>query len=277
MSFTEEFRDFLSAHGIAEGRFTPVPLYARSEEEARRQLSDLQSLVGQTSFVVEDRWRSRPGQTRSRILAHCGIFTQVYARNCELLRIDKPTAAAFLTGSHDYADALCRYRYGLFLKHLTGEKSSGAPLSAPLQCGTLVAVAEFSNLRNMDLDGTRSRSCQWIRYASLPGVRVEGGMGKMLRGLLKDVAPDDVMTYADLEWSDGAAYRALGFEYIGRRRPVLFRIDPGSWQRRAVDSRKALPPGCGTQGLREEEPAPGLEREPFWFCNFGSAAYRLRL
>ena len=303
MSFLEEFNDFMWEHGISGG-FTPVPIAARNEAEARAQQSELQALVGQTSFVAEDRWRSRPEQMRARILAHAGVFTQVYARNCELRRIDKPTAAAFLKESHDYADALCRYRYGLFLKHLTGEKqygsakpgaahstiftsaatTAGATVShsaagvsflspspadstilshcAALEPGTLVAVAEFSNLRNLTLDGTRSRSCQWIRYASLPGVRVEGGMGKVLRGLLKDADPDDVMTYADLEWSDGRAYRALGFEFVDYRRPVLFRIDLLTWQRTAVDSRKGV-----------SSPVDS----PLWYMNFGSARYRLRL
>jgi hypothetical protein len=198
---------------------------------------------------------------RSRILSHSRVFTQVYARNCELRRIDKPTAAAFLKESHDYADALCRYRYGLFLKHLTGEKQYGGAASV-LEPGTLVAVAEFSNLRNLDLDGTRSRSCQWIRYASLPGIRVEGGMGKVLKGLIKDADPDDVMTYADLEWSDGGAYRALGFEFVDYRRPVLFRIDSLTWLRTAVDSRKGV-----------SSPVDS----PLWYMNFGSARYRLRL
>ena len=321
MSFLEEFEEFMRAHGISGG-FTPVPVIAISEDEARAQQAELQALVGQTSFVVEDRWRSRPEQMRARILAHAGVFTQVYARNCELRRIDKPTAAAFLKESHDYADALCRYRYGLFLKRLTGEKqygsaasaassptiltSSAAPAGATvshsatgvsffspspadstilshcaaLEPGTLVAVAEFSNLRNLDLDGTRSRSCQWIRYASLPGVRVEGGMGKVLGGLLKDADPDDVMTYADLEWSDGRAYRALGFEFIDYRRPVLFRIDPLTWQRTAVDSRKGLSPSHDS--LSHDNPSgdsaiTSAEASPLWYQNFGSARYRLRL
>lgn len=288
MGFTEEFRTFLSEHGIAEGRFTPVPVYAVDADEAQRQQAELQGLVGKTSFVVEDRWRSRPEQTRLRILAHSGVFTRVYARNCELRRIDKLTAAAFLTESHDYADALCRYRYGLFLKHLTGEKSCCDAPSVTLECGTLVAVAEFSNLRNLDLDGTRSRSCQWIRYASLPGVRVSGGMGKLLSGLLNDVAPDDVMTYADLEWSDGGAYHALGFDFEGLRAPVLFRIDPLSWRRSAVGSRKTLPGdgsskviplGDSRKGIPSggEALTPASEQTPLWYRNYGSARYRLRV
>ena len=348
MSFLEEFNDFMWEHGISGG-FTPVPVSARSEAEARAQQSELQALVGQTSFVAEDRWRSRPEQMRARILAHAGVFTQVYARNCELRRIDKPTAAAFLKESHDYADALCRYRYGLFLKHLTGEKQYGSAVPAAehptiltssaaaillssttasanaavphyasgasaissaaapvLEPGTLVAVAEFSNLRNLDLDGTRSRSCQWIRYASLPGVRVEGGMGKVLQGLIKDADPDDVMTYADLEWSDGRAYRALGFEFIDYRRPVLFRIDPLTWQRTAIDSRKGISPSrelsSPARNLNESVPYAGsgsgsgsaltppedarcstgthllsFEDACLWYLNFGSARYRLRL
>ena len=63
MSFLEEFNGFLLEHGITGG-FTPVPITARSEAEAATQQAELQALVGQTSFVVEDRWRSRPEQMR---------------------------------------------------------------------------------------------------------------------------------------------------------------------------------------------------------------------
>eukprot|EP01034_Spumella_vulgaris_P038238 gene38238-47211_t len=34
------------------------------------------------------------------------------------------------------------------------------------------------------------------------------------------------MTYADLEWSDGASYRRLGFEAISDKDPVRFWLDP---------------------------------------------------
>jgi hypothetical protein len=42
-------------------------------------------------------------------------------------------------------------------------------------------------------------------------------MGKILEGFVSLVHPDDVMTYTDPRWSDGDAYRALGFVPDGEK------------------------------------------------------------
>ena len=129
----------------------------------------------------------------------------VYARNCEVRRIDKPVAAAFLSAYHRMGDASSRYRYGLFVKRRTGRSEAG------LEPGTIVAVATFSNARRWKKDNGTVASYEWIRYASLPEFRVVGGMGKLLRAFIDEVHPDDVMTYCDPGWSGGDAYRELGF------------------------------------------------------------------
>lgn len=76
-----------------------------------------------------------------------------------------------------------------------------------------MAVATFSNARRWQKGGRTVSSYEWIRYASLEGCRVTGGMGKLLQAFIDDVHPDDIMTYADLSWPDGGeVYKTLGFE-----------------------------------------------------------------
>ena len=134
----------------------------------------------------------------------------IYARNCELRRIDKSTGAAFLSVHHRLGDTGARYRYGLFVSRTTGAGELRLPE------GTLVAVSTFSNARRWRKGGRVVSSYEWIRYASLTGVRVVGGMSRMLRAFVGDVHPDDVMTYADLSWPDGGeVYDVLGFRYEG--------------------------------------------------------------
>ena len=240
MGFVEEFSAFLSANGMA-GRtdIIPVPLTARDLPAAEAQGSALAPLAGSATFVVEDRWRSRGDAVRARLLAHAGRFRQVYARNCSVRRVDRATAAHFLTETHSYGDALSRFRYGLFIDRVTGEKGSLPSVleeskDIPPSPGDLVAVATFSKARNRVVGGRRVHSYEWVRYASLPGVRVEGGMGKLFDAFVSEVRPEDVMTYADLEWSDGRAYRELGFILEGPREPVTFAVDPSTWERLAV-------------------------------------------
>lgn len=130
----------------------------------------------------------------------------IFARNCEARRIDKPTASAFLNAFHRLGDTTCRYRYGLFTTRTTGAGEATMP------AGTLVAVSTFSNARRWQKEDRVVSSYEWIRYASLEGVRVVGGMGKLLQTFIDDVHPDDIMSYADADWPDGGdVYRTLGF------------------------------------------------------------------
>lgn len=133
----------------------------------------------------------------------------VFARNCEVRRIDRNEAGAFLAANHRMGDATSRYRYGLYVKRSTGVSEM---CCTP---GTLVAVAAFSNARRWEKDGRTVSSYEWIRYASLPGIRVLGGMGKLLDAFISEVGPDDIMTYCDMEWSNGDSYRELGFTEEG--------------------------------------------------------------
>ena len=137
----------------------------------------------------------------------------IFARNCSVRRLARPDAAAFLDANHRMGSCYARYCYGLFVNRSTGNAE------ASLAPGTLVAVATFSNGRRMR-DG--SRSFEWIRYSSLAGFRVVGGMSRLLDAFVREVSPDDVMTYVDASTSDGAAYLDLGFEFVGT-------VERGGW------------------------------------------------
>ena len=135
----------------------------------------------------------------------------VYARNCEVRRIDKEQAADFIGRYHRMGYTTGRYHYALFVKRRTGASEAG------LDAGAMVAAASFSQARKWLKNGREVRSYEWIRYCSLPDIRVVGGMGKILEEFISHVNPDDVMTYSDPRWSDGDAYRALGFVPEGEK------------------------------------------------------------
>lgn len=206
-------------------------------------------------IITEDRWRRDGGSLKARLLAHLRHHSQIYARNCEIRRIEKKEAAAFLAEHHAYGSASCRYHYGMFLKRHTGHIAAEG--SGILDPGTLVAVAQFSNARKWQKGDKVIRSYEWTRYASLSGVRVSGGMGRMLKRFIKDVRPDDIMSYADLEWSRGDAYSRLGFRPEGMKEGVTFVIAENTWERTPLKY-------C--QNVRGR-----------FLTNFGSFKYRMKL
>ena len=278
--------------GSKDGRrrlVIPVRITARSQEDAEKQSSGLLELIKrlteetgrQPLMISEDRWRRQGEMMKERLLAHLEVFFPVYARNCEIRKIDKTEAAAFLEANHSYGDAACRYRYGMFLRRHTGWRSQiqlsypdqennleqSGNISEALKPSTLIAVAEFSNARKWVKGEKTIRSYEWTRYASLPGVRINGGMGKMLKHFIKEVQPDDIMSYADLEWSEGAVYEQLGFTLEDRKEPVAFTVDCNTWARKAIR----------TSGeVADEEKTAQSEARRF-FRNFGSNKYRLKL
>ena len=308
-----------------DGRHTkvilPLEISAGTIEEAEAESENTEYAIrmitreaGYPLIITEDRWRSQRQMMEARLLAHLELFSQAYARNCEVRRIEKAEAQEFLNRNHSYGYAACKYRYGLFLKRHTGHIAAemGFPIrsgmtdgepgttdgkvevpdgkvgrtSSPvilnevknLSEGTLIAVATFSNARRWVKEGKEIRSYEWTRYASLPDLRVSGGMGKMLKAFIKEVHPDDIMSYADLEWSEGEVYERLGFDAETRKEPVTFIIDPLTWERKAIRRSPVKP------GMTEEKPGmtegdnviPDLIGD-LCFRNFGSRKFRLKL
>ena len=175
-------------------------------------------------------------------------FHSVFARNCEIRRIDRELAASFLNACHLYGDCAAAYRYGLFVSRSPGgakvaaeggamgsaegcvaEGAEGGAVGSAEGCavgaaegrqtypvGTLVAVASFSKARRWSKKGENGEqeticSYEWLRYASLPELRVLGGMGRILARFIEDFHPDDIMSYVPLRHFSGEVYESLGF------------------------------------------------------------------
>ncbi len=175
-------------------------------------------------------------------------FHSVFARNCEIRRIDRELAASFLNVCHLYGDCAAAYRYGLFVSRSPGGAkgaaegcvpegaegdTEGGAVGAAEGCaegsavgaaegrqtypiGTLVAVASFSKARRWSKKGENGEqeticSYEWLRYASLPELRVLGGMGRILARFIEDFHPDDIMSYVPLRHFSGEVYESLGF------------------------------------------------------------------
>ena len=279
-------------------------------EKAHEAVRSITISEGYPIIIPEDRWRRQRGMMEARLLAHMEVFSQAYARNCEVRRIDKETAQRFLNDNHSYGYAACKYRYGLFLKRHTGHIAREIEEERFLGCarndnrsarndngsarndngsarndngsdwgdivGSLIAVATFSNARKWIKNGREIRSYEWTRYASIPDLRVSGGMGKLLKAFIKEVEPDDIMSYADLEWSEGQVYKALGFSEELPKEPVSFEIDPETWERRAIRKSRITPETAEEMheivGSIIPKQAYGL-----FYTNFGSRKLRLKL
>jgi hypothetical protein len=155
----------------------------------------------------EDIWRYRNAQAKSSILSKLGLTETLHARKTEVSRISKPELDAFMNENHLMGSALCKYKYGLKID------------------GATVAAAAFAPFRKYIRNGATVRSSELVRFANLNGFTVAGGLSRLIAAFVNDRHPDDIMSYADRDWSDGAAYRRTGFAEAGSTPPAALLFD----------------------------------------------------
>ena len=178
----------------------------------------------------EDVWLTQKEQVKTRIEVLLGTFQRLPARLCTVTRIDKPTLDDFLNKHHLQGTTNAKFKYGLFLKPQYYQRFFG---ENPPPDG-LLAVASFSGGRTMKWgERINKRSYELYRFASLTGVVVVGGFDKLMNVFLQEHQPDDLMSYADYDWSDGRSYEKLGFTFIEKTVPNQFLLNRTSLQRRS--------------------------------------------
>lgn len=196
----------------------------------------------------EDVYFAKPELVEFRILAILGKFIRLHARHCISERIDKPTADNFLEINHLQGSVKAKFKYGLFLKPQYVDRFIGnnVCLGDPVNTddnflktikSKLIAVATFSGGRMMKVgERADTRSYELIRFASLKGYVVVGGMDKLLKVFSQEHQPDDIMSYADRDWSDGRSYDKLGFTKIENSTPQTFYINFNTLERLPINS-----------------------------------------
>ena len=185
------------------------------------------------SFVTlwEDIWISQNAVAKSRLSAILGISQRIPARTTQVRRIDKPTADKFLNENHLQHAVSSKFKYGLFLPSRYFRVLKSDYQLDRTASELLVAVATFSHPRIFQRHEKPFRSYELIRFANLLNTTVIGGFDKLLTFFEEDCKPDDIMTYADLDWSDGAIYRRLGFEPGSDKKPMSFWLNTETFDR----------------------------------------------
>ncbi|MGG7666656.1 hypothetical protein [Dyadobacter sp. BHUBP1] len=213
-------------------KMIPVGLATWQKEGHESLLNQLKECLGAfrsvgipAVVIWEDYWLSRKSIVQSRLAAMLGQSTKIPARLALARRIDNATTAQFLETNHLNGSTMSKFRYGLFLpKRYYRVLPEGFLFNASAD-ELLVAVATFSNARIFEQNDEPFRSHELIRFASLLGTNVVGALDKLLNAFIRDKSPDDIMTYADLEWSDGRSYKRLGFEERGNMPPRKAYVD----------------------------------------------------
>jgi hypothetical protein len=158
-------------------------------------------------YIYEDLWWSKGNIVRNLIRSKIAPVKAVYARNCTVKRISADISGVFLSAYHLLGNTNAKYKYGLYY----GKE--------------LIAVATFSRPRPMIRGERAVSSYEWVRFACKDSIRVIGGAGKLFSFFKTEVDPEEVMSYADKEWSDGNMYKKMGFVPVGETKPIELAVD----------------------------------------------------
>jgi len=154
-----------------------------------------------------------PEKLAAIVQSRLSLNKKVFARNCEVKRIDKTLAGEFLDKYHLMNSTVSAFNYGLFLKD------------------ELLAVASFSKGRKMNRLPQNKRSFELIRFCTKEGVTVTGGLTRLLKTFCREKDAGDIMTYIDKQFSPGQSFIKAGFVKHSETSPHFSLVNKQTFER----------------------------------------------
>ena len=184
----------------------------------QNKIQNLEEKKGHFTTVFEDVFKSNPKKLMERLKYHGGKSYRIHGRETVVKKITKLEAIEFLEKNHGNIPLKTKYSFGLLNKRKQ-----------------LVAIACFGQVIRMR---NGAKSSELIRFCSLSGSRVVGGLTKLIGHFKTLHQLDELMTYCDLEWSNGENFEKLGFENIETSNPIEFVVNLSSWERMYISKFK---------------------------------------
>lgn len=153
---------------------------------------DCEALGVRLITIYESEWQNRNRQVKRLLRTAVGkLRGRVYARKCELRKVDIREAKAFFEKYHVQGGTGAGEHYGLYWKD------------------KLVACMRFTFGGNDRGHGAKNRVWTLSRYATR--VSVTGGASKLFTAFIRDHNPEQVKSFSDNRYFSGAMYEKLGF------------------------------------------------------------------
>lgn len=181
-------------------------LYWHSEDKIgkdyhRNKLDYFKNLGIRIYNIWEDDWDNKRDIIKSQIKNWVGISTnKIWARSCQIVEIDDiKLSKEFLDKNHIQGNIRSSIKIGL------------------LYNSELVSIMTFDNLEGRKKMETGGFNLS--RFCSKLDTNVIGGASKILKFFIDKYKPKRIISFADLDWSDGNLYFKLGFNLIKTLNP----------------------------------------------------------
>ncbi len=186
----------------------------------------------------EDEWRDRQALVRTLVSKTMGVRPRrrVYARACEVREVLPGDRRGFLEVNHLQGDAAASWCWGLYV----GDD-----------------LLQVLSVREARYTGAPSSFWEVARFATRVDTQVVGGLSRLLsraREYLRARGVTRLYTFADRRYSDGQAYKAVGFRLLGTTPPGYFYTDFHVRRHRyAMRKDRGCPPGVTERQYRASQ------------------------
>ena len=138
---------------------------------------------------------------KSRLTHILGKQTnKIHARKCILKELSPSEARAFCNKHHIQGYVNSKYKIGAFYNNI------------------LISVMTFGNLRKSTNQIARDDNYELLRFCSA-NYNISGIASRLLKYFINIYKPINIITYADLRWSEGNLYENLGFKFTHNSSP----------------------------------------------------------
>lgn len=212
----ESFAQAITALGYQNGNKAHLFVHQNAPDVAfvPMNMSETELLTDSFTLIIhEDIWISRNIAVMNRLKALTGNTQRIHGRSCEIKRINRITAENFLNTYHTGGYVDTYFKYGIFYKQ------------------ELLAAALFAKCRTFYTNDLAYKSSELTRFACKTGVRIAGGLDKLLQHFCLQYQVSHLMTYADKEWTDGKSYYSLGFQKTGETPSLTFWVNKETAER----------------------------------------------
>jgi DNA-directed RNA polymerase subunit RPC12/RpoP/very-short-patch-repair endonuclease len=161
--------------------------------------------------VWKDDWLYKTDIIKSMLLNNNGKTPfKIYARKCKVGIIeDNRVVRDFLNKNHLQGYVGSKIKLGLFYK------------------GELVSLMTFGNLRRSTGLKSKPGSYELIRFCNKLNMSVVGGASKLLNYFINNNRFTEIISYANLDHSNGNLYEKIGFKLSHRTKPGYYYIVDG--------------------------------------------------
>jgi hypothetical protein len=150
--------------------------------------------------IWEDDWNLKKDIIKSQIINLIGLSSKIWARKCKIKEItDIKLVKDFLNNNHIQGYTKSSLKIGLYYEE------------------ELVSMMIFDNIEGR----YKMEEGGWnlSRFCSKKNTSIIGGASKILKYFTSEYSPKRIISYADMDWSNGELYHILKFKLINTLKP----------------------------------------------------------